>query len=189
MALAPDTISSAGWAMNIRVPLPLVLQAEQCLRRSDPARHVDVMAAAMGHKRLPAVPAGLVAAGIGKAGFLFHRQRVEFGAHHDGGAIAIFIDGDQPGLAYLLGDIEAERAHFGGELGCGFYFLKGKFRMGVDVLVERVELWIVAFDRRLDRGLETGNIELCVRRQQAGREPVRLDTARDLTNRLMAWSP
>ena len=53
--------------------LPLVLQADQCLRRSDPARHMDVMAAAMGHKGLPAVPAGLVVAGIGKAGFLFHR--------------------------------------------------------------------------------------------------------------------
>jgi hypothetical protein len=46
--------------------------------------------------------------------------RVKFGAHHDGGAIAIFIDGDQPGFAYLLGDIEAERAHSAASLATVF---------------------------------------------------------------------
>ena len=149
---------------------PLVLQAKQRLRRSDPARHVDVVAAAMGDEHLPPVPVGLVAARIVEAGLLFHRQRVEFGAHHDGGPVAIPVDGDQPGPADLLGDLEAERAHLRGEPGGGFHFLKGKFRMGVDFLVERIELWIVARDRRLDRLLETDDIELCVGRQQAGRE-------------------
>jgi len=53
--------------------LPLVLQANQCPRRSDPACHMNVMAAAMGHERFPAVPIGLVVARVGQAGFLFHR--------------------------------------------------------------------------------------------------------------------
>src|SRR5258706_402800 len=52
--------------------LPLVLEADQCFRRSDPARHMDVVAAAVGHKGLPAIPGGLVVAGIGQAGFFPH---------------------------------------------------------------------------------------------------------------------
>src|SRR3954468_5772211 len=50
---------------------PLVFQAEQCLRRSDPARHVDVVAAAMGDEHLPPVPVGLVAAPIVAGGLFF----------------------------------------------------------------------------------------------------------------------
>ncbi len=38
--------------------------------------------------------------------------------------------------------------------------------MGVDVLVKRVEFRIIAFDQHLDRGLETGNIDLRARRQK-----------------------
>ena len=38
--------------------------------------------------------------------------------------------------------------------------------MRVDILVERVESWIVGFDGCLDRGLETRNIQLRVRRQK-----------------------
>jgi len=41
--------------------------------------------------------------------------------------------------------------------------------MGVDFLVERVELWIVARDRRLDRFLEIDNVEFCVGRRQGSR--------------------
>src|SRR5437868_2302184 len=103
----------------------------------------------MSDEHLPSVPVGLVAARIVEAGLLFHRQAVEFGAHHDGGAVAIPVDGDQPGLADIFGNFEAERAHLRGEPGCGFHFLKGKFGMGVELLVERIELWIVARDRRL----------------------------------------
>jgi hypothetical protein len=40
--------------------------------------------------------------------------------------------------------------------------------MGVDVLVERVEFWVVGLERFLDRGLETDNVELGMRRQQRG---------------------
>jgi hypothetical protein len=42
--------------------------------------------------------------------------------------------------------------------------------MGVEFLVERVELWIVACDRRLDGFLELSDIHLGVGRHQAGRE-------------------
>ena len=78
---------------------PLVFQANQRPGRSHPARHVNVVAATVGHECFTSLPGGLVAARIGKAGLLFHRQRIEFGAHHDGGAIAILVDRNQSGLA------------------------------------------------------------------------------------------
>jgi len=149
--------------------VPLILQAEQCLRRADPARHVNVVAAAMGHKSVLPVPVGLVAACIGKAGFLFHRQRVEFSTHHVSGAVAVLVDGGKPGPADLLGDLETKRAHFGREFGCGLHFLECDLRMGVDILVQRVEAWVVGFDRGLDRGLELDDIDLRLRRGEGRR--------------------
>ena len=120
----------------------------------------------MGDESLPPVPDGLVVAGIGKAGLFLHRQRVEFGAHHDGGAVAVLVDRDQPGLADFLGDLEADRAHFGGEFCGGLHLLKSDFGMGVDVLVERVEFWIVAFDRCLDGALQPAHVEFGMGRQR-----------------------
>jgi hypothetical protein len=35
------------------------------------------------------------------------RQRIEFGAHHNGGAIAIFVNRNQAGLADVLRHFEA----------------------------------------------------------------------------------
>ncbi len=143
--------------------LPLVLEADQCLRGPYPARHVDVVAAAMRHKRLAALPGRLVVACIGKAGFLFHRQRIEFGTHHDGGTVAILVDRDQAGLADLLGDLEADRAHFISEFGCGLHLLEGDLRMRMDILVKRIEFWVVGFDRFFNRGLEADDVHLRVR--------------------------
>src|SRR5579871_3865513 len=60
---------------------PSVLQTDQRLGRANPARHVNVVAAAMVDEGLLPVPVGLVVTGIGKPGLLFHRQRVELGAH------------------------------------------------------------------------------------------------------------
>src|ERR1700732_1422819 len=104
-----------------------------------------------------------------KAGFFFHRQRVELGAHHDGGAFAILVNGNQPGLADLFSDLKTQRAHLGGELARGFLFLKGDLRVGVDILVERVEFWVIGFHRSLDRGLETVDIDLRARGQDGDR--------------------
>ena len=131
--------------------LPLVLQADQRLRRADPARHVDVVAAAMSDEVSRPFQICLVVAGIGQAGLFLHRQRVELGAHHDGRSSAVLVDRDQPGLADFLGDLEADRAHLGGELGGGLLLLEGDLGMGVDVLVERVELRVVALEGGLDR--------------------------------------
>ena len=126
--------------------LPLILEADQCLGRSDPACHVNVVAAAMGDEGLAAVPGGLVVTRIRQARLFLHRQSIEFGAHHDGGAVAVPVDRDQPRLADPLGDLEAERTHFSGEICRRLHLPKGNFRMGVDVLVECVELWVVDFD-------------------------------------------
>ena len=117
----------------------------------------------MRDKRLPAIPWGLVAACIVESGFLLHRQRIEFGAHHDGRTVAVLVDRDQSGLADLFGDLEAECAHLGGELGGGLLLLKGEFGMRMEILVERIQLWIVGLERFLDCGLERGNVHLGMR--------------------------
>ena len=147
---------------------PLVLQSNQRLRRADPIGHVDVVAATVCHKRLATVPFGLDATGIRKIGFLFHRQRVELGAHHDSRAVAVAVDGDEAGPANLFGHLEAERAHFGSQLCRGLHLLEGKFGMGVQILVERVELRIVGLERSLDRRLEARNVHFRI----GGRESV-----------------
>jgi hypothetical protein len=87
---------------------------------------------------------------VRKAGFLFHRQRIEFGAYHDGGAIAIPVDRNQPGLADVLRHLEAQGPHFGSQFRCRLLLLKSDFGVGVDVLVERLEFCIVALDRPRD---------------------------------------
>src|SRR6516164_6827708 len=146
--------------------LPLMLQPDQRLRRSDPARHVDVVAAAMGDKGFAPLPNGLVAACVGQAGLLLHRQRVKLGAHHDGRTVAIFVERNQPGLADLLCNLEADRAHLGGEFCGGLLLLEGDLGMGVDVLVERIEFWIFALEGGLDRLLQACDVELRMRRQR-----------------------
>jgi hypothetical protein len=60
--------------------------------------------------------------------------------------------------------------------------------MGVEFLVERVELWIVARERRLDRLLEIDDIELCVAGSRLAANSA-ADAARDLTHGFMTWLP
>jgi hypothetical protein len=139
--------------------VPLVFQANQSFGRSHPARHVNVVTATVGHECFPSLPCGLVTARVGKAGFLFHRQRIEFGAHHDGGAIAVLVDRNQPGLADVLRHLEAQGPHFGGQLGCSLLLLKSDFGVGVDVLVERLEFWIVALERPRDGALQADDVK------------------------------
>ena len=117
------------------------------------------MAATVGHECFTSLPHGLVPARISKAGLLFHRQRIEFGAHHDGGAIAILVDRNQPGVADAFRDLEAHGPHFGSQFGCCLHFLKSEFGVGVNVLVERVEFWIVALERLRDGALQADDVK------------------------------
>ena len=94
-------------------PMPTIFQVDQRLGRADPARHVNVMAAAMIDEGLLPVPVGLVAARIGQSGLLFHRRRIELGPHQNGGAFAIFVDRDKSGLADLFRHLETKRAQSG----------------------------------------------------------------------------
>jgi hypothetical protein len=72
----------------------------------------------------------------------------------------------QPGLADLLCNLEADRAHLGGEFCGGLLLLEGDLGVGVDVLVERIELWIFALERGLDRLLQARDVDLRIRRQR-----------------------
>ena len=114
----------------------------------------------MRHERLTAVPGGLGAACIGKIGFLLHRQRIELGAHHDGRAVAVIIDRDEAGPADFFGHLESECMHLGGEFCGGLHLLEREFGIGVQILVERVEFWIVGLERGLDCSLQARNIHL-----------------------------
>ncbi|MBA7699803.1 hypothetical protein ES703_108506 [subsurface metagenome] len=82
------------------------------------------MAARMRHRCLPAVPGGLDAGSIGQTSLFFHRQRVELGAHHHRRPVAVPVDGDETGAADLLGDLETQRTHLGGEFGGGLDLLE-----------------------------------------------------------------
>src|SRR4029077_18797104 len=84
----------------------------------------------------------------------------------DGRTVAIFVQRNQPGLAHLLCNIEADRAHLSGEFCGGLLFLEGELGMGVDVLVERIEFWVFALEGGPDRLLQGSDVELRMRRQR-----------------------
>jgi hypothetical protein len=84
---------------------------------------------------------------------------VELGAHHDDGAGAVVIDGDDAGLADVLGDLEAQAAHLAGQGGGRALLLEGQLRVAVDVLVQGLEVRVVARHLRLDRRLGGRNVE------------------------------
>ena len=141
--------------------VPLALQGEQGLRRAHPGGHVDVVAAAVIHRRRLALPGLHRVAGVGQAGLLFHGKRVELGADQDGRPLAVLVDGDDPGAAHVLGDLEAQVAHLLGELGGGGGLLEGQLRMLVDVLIERVEAAVAAVEPGVDLGLLLGDVSAC----------------------------
>ncbi|MCY1229999.1 hypothetical protein D9M72_423940 [compost metagenome] len=125
---------------------PLVFHREQRAGSADPARHVDVVTAAVSHESFAAVRLRLGLARVRQAGFLLHGQRIEFGAHQHRRPCTVLVDRHDARAADLLGDVETELAHFTSQL-CGrAHFLKSDLWIGVQVLVERVERWVHAVD-------------------------------------------
>ena len=67
---------------------------------------------------------GVHFAGVGKTSFLFYGKGVEFSAKHDGGAGAIFQNGDYASAADSFGDFIAQTAQASGEFGGGVDFMR-----------------------------------------------------------------
>ena len=64
------------------------------------------------------------AAGIGEPGLFLDRQRIEFGAQHDGGTGAVLQNRDDTGATDVFGDIITERAQACGKHARGPCFLR-----------------------------------------------------------------
>jgi hypothetical protein len=127
---------------------PLILHRGEAPARTEPCRHVRVMAAGVHHARVhPVERLGPHLRREGKAGLLGDRERVHVGADQQNGAWPILHHGDDAGLADMLGHLETELAHLGGKLGGGSHLLHRQLGVSVDVPVERHELRHVAADR------------------------------------------
>ncbi|MDP9913041.1 hypothetical protein J2W27_005173 [Variovorax boronicumulans] len=140
-----------GLADEHQRAFPLVLERDQRARGAEPAGHVDVVAAAVGHEAVAPAPVGAGLTGVGQAGLLFHREAVHVGAHHHDRPGAVAVQRHDAGAADLLGHLEADGAHLGGEQGGGARFLESKLGVGVQVLVEGVEPGVHRIDERRDR--------------------------------------
>ena len=132
---------------------PAVLQRDQRLGRADPGRHVDVVPAAVGDEGRLAAILALLVRGVGQAGLFLHRQGVELGAHHDHRSGAVAIDGDDTGAADMLGHVEPIGAHLPGQHGGRSGLVEAELRVGVDVLVKRVQVRIARVQGAVDGGL------------------------------------
>ena len=136
--------------------MPTVLLPREQRRCAHPRRHVDVMPARMHHRRdLAGIGLRRDRACIRKPGGLLERQRVHVGANQDGGPIAVAQNADDAGAANMLGDLEPQLAQARGQLRGRLVLVLGQLRIAVQVLVERVELWIDAVEsRKLGRRLD-----------------------------------
>ena len=155
-----------GLADEDQRAVPLVLERDQRLGRPQPPGHVRVVAAAVVDVARLAVELLLGVARIAQAGLLLHRQRIEFGAHEHRRARAVAIHRDHAGLTDMLGDGEAQLAHFAREQSGGPVLLKSQFRMRVNVLVECIEMRVVPVEDRVDALPGGGHIENRRRRAQ-----------------------
>ena len=106
-----------------------------------------------------AFPLRLHLAGIGQAGFLLHRQGIEFGADHHHRAGAVVIDRDDAGSANAFGHFKAERAHLAREFRGGARLLMAEFGMLVNVFVDVEEVRVVRADFGFELRLYGGDIE------------------------------
>jgi len=69
------------------------------------------------------------------------------------GPVAVLVDGDYAGAGDVLGHRKAQGAHFSGQLLRRLGFLETQLRVGVDVLVERVQARIELVQLGVDRRL------------------------------------
>ena len=85
---------------------------------------------------------------------------------------AVPVERDDAGPADAFGHLVAQRPHLGGELGRRARLLEAELGMGVDVLVERVDVRVLGVEAAVDRGPGAGDIggTGCTRQSQQGRE-------------------
>lgn len=117
---------------------------------------MHVVAASVIDVDLGSVPLRFDLAGVGQARLFLQGQGVEFGPHQNERSGAVLVDRDNARLVDPLCDLESHLPHQARELGRRACFLIAELRVGVDVLVERVQVWIGLVQHLID-----GNARLC----------------------------
>ena len=107
------------------------------------------------------------------------RQGVHVGADQDGRSLAVLEDADDAVAADLLGHLEAEVFQLLGQAGRRFLLLVGQLRVGVELLVECLQIGQFAVDVPLDvidfgpRLGQCGPIVLGIGGRSGTRQPAR----------------
>jgi hypothetical protein len=95
---------------------------------------------------VPSVVLGVDFARVGQAGFLFDWERVQLRTQHNGWALSVLEDGYDPGAANVLGHLIAEATQPTGQLCRRQDFVGRKFRILMQVEVERMRIGIDGID-------------------------------------------
>jgi hypothetical protein len=95
---------------------------------------------------VPSVVLGVDFARVGQAGFLFDGQCIQLRTQHNGWALSVLEDGYDPGAANVLGHLIAKATQATGQLCRRQDFVGRKFRILMQVEVERVCVGIDSVD-------------------------------------------
>ena len=133
-------VSSGGLANQDERSPPCILAVRHDLGRPQNCRHVQIVPAGVHDRNVASgIVFGAHFAGVGEAGFFFHRKRIQFRAQHDRGARSVLEDRYNPGPAYMFGDVISGAAPARGQLHRSLYFMRRQFRVLMQIAVERVE--------------------------------------------------
>ena len=131
---------------------PLRLQLRQAAGGPYPYGHVHVVAAGVHHAHGIAV---FIAcgdgAGVGLPGFFNYGQRIHVGAHQQGGPRAVFQQSNDAIAAYVFSYFETSLPQFGGHAAGGLGLVKGQLGMGVQMLVQALQIGVISSVGRTGR--------------------------------------
>ena len=148
----------SGLANQEQRSVPCILAVRHDLGCTQNCRHVQIVPAGVHHRNVATgVVCGAHFAGVGKAGFFFDGERIQFGAQHDGRARSVLEYGHYSGAAHPLGDLISGAAPAGGKLGRSLCFMRRQFGVLMQIEVERVSVRIDAVEFFRRRSLCAGN--------------------------------
>ena len=137
--------------------LPTILQRRQQARGACEHRHVDVMSAGVHHVHFASRVVNRAGpAGIGKAGQFLDWQRVQIGAHQDRRTAPVAQNPHHTVAAHPGGNFQPGFLQFVGDALACLFFVKRKFRVRVQLLVELEQLRIFPVHPRLNLGAQLG---------------------------------
>ncbi len=122
-------------------PRPSIPVIGQPSRGADETRHVHVVAAGVHHADgASRLVGGLLLAGIGEARLLGDGQRIHVGPDQDDGPRPVLEDSDHADLSDPRGDFRPRLRQLGGDPPGGLVLLERQLGVGMEMLVEGIEL-------------------------------------------------